>query len=84
MWRRIWRWLGCRSLYFGHKLYVIGRCGHATDHIRCDYCGKEWGMNHDVRAILPWEDVAAFHREVFSYDDAKARWRFIAWQLQRY
>lgn len=52
---------------FGHDYYLIRRLGIASAHVGCRRCPKEWGMNHDARALLPWPDVAAFHAETHGY-----------------
>lgn len=53
-----------------HRYFIIARCGIATHHIGCKDCARQWGMNHDVRALLPWSEVADFHREVHGYTPA--------------
>lgn len=62
---RILRRLKC--LLTGHRYIIIGRCGIATHHVGCKRCLRQWGMNHDVRALLPWFEVADFHAETHGY-----------------
>jgi hypothetical protein len=57
----LWRRVCCRL--GRHRLFKIARCGCVTDHVGCRDCAKQWGMNHDVRAILPWSIVGPFHIE---------------------
>jgi len=38
-----------------HKLYIVRRLFYMTDLIGCKHCTKYWGMNHDVRAFLPFD-----------------------------
>lgn len=63
-------WVRCRLGY--HEMRIIGRCGYYTDHVGCLRCRKQWGMNHDVRAILPWGVVRDFHIQNLHYDEAEA------------
>ena len=56
-----WRWACCKL--GNHRLFVVGRCGLVTDHIACRDCRRQWGMNHDVRCMLPWSEVRGFHIE---------------------
>jgi hypothetical protein len=52
MWRCLWLpW---------HRLKVVKRVSRDSDHVRCS-CGREYGMNHHVRAFVPWSDVASFY-----------------------
>lgn len=39
-----------------HKFVARKRVSAQSDYVRCS-CGREYGMNHDVRVILPWSDV---------------------------
>jgi hypothetical protein len=55
----LWRKLCCK--FGNHRYFIIGRCGIATDHVGCRDCGRQWGMNHDVRGFLPWSEVSGFH-----------------------
>lgn len=42
-----------------HNLELVRSYGgHAhVQHVRCTWCGCEFGMNHRVKAVLPWRDV---------------------------
>lgn len=55
------RWLKC--LFFYHDFYVIAQVSESSQHIACSQCKRQWGINHDVRAILPWATVAGFYAE---------------------
>jgi hypothetical protein len=66
---KLWRRLCCAFGY--HRFFAIGRCGIASEHVGCRDCYRQWGMNHDVRAFLPWSEVAGFHIE-HGYDPAAA------------
>jgi hypothetical protein len=48
-------------LWWHKSLTVVRRVSAHTDLVRCDKCGREYGMNHDVRAILPWHEVRGFY-----------------------
>jgi hypothetical protein len=57
-----------KCLFGYHAWFVIGRCGVASRHVGCRHCHREWGMNHDARALLPWDaELAQFHEETFGY-----------------
>jgi hypothetical protein len=45
-----------------HKLIVCKRVSVQCDYLRCS-CGREYGINHDVRVILPWSSVRHIHEE---------------------
>ena len=40
---------------FGHKYVVQLVFSETSRKIGCTRCSKEWGMNDDVRAIIPWD-----------------------------
>jgi hypothetical protein len=42
-------------LFLHHKYYRIRRLGVKSDLIGCKRCGKFYGINYDVRAILPFD-----------------------------
>jgi hypothetical protein len=43
--------------FFGfHSLYKVRHIGYRSDLIGCRLCDGYWGMNHDVRVILPFDD----------------------------
>lgn len=48
--KRFWCWL------VGHRYYVHQRFSAWSRRVCCDHCGGDWGMNDDVRAIIPWSD----------------------------
>jgi hypothetical protein len=61
----LWQRICCA---FGrHAYYRIARLGVASMHVGCKHCTRQWGMNYDARALLPWSDVAQFHRETHGY-----------------
>lgn len=65
--------MGRIKCWLGYHLWSrIGRCGITSEHIGCRRCGREWGMNHDARALLPWGEVAGFHAD-HGYDESAAR-----------
>lgn len=41
-----------------HKWVVLRERGHSR-HIKCNYCGREYGMNDDAKVILTWDDDLA-------------------------
>lgn len=52
MWRCLWLpW---------HKFIVVKPVSKDSDYIKCS-CGREYGINHNVRSILPWSDVRGLY-----------------------
>lgn len=68
LWRG-WRVLCCAC--GRHRLFIIGRCAPWADHVGCKDCRRQWGMNHDMRCILPWDEVRSSHIGQ-GYDDRAA------------
>ncbi len=56
-WRERW------CVLFHRNMEVVSKLGHSW-HIRCHKCGCEYGINHDVRVVLPWRDVKPLHDEL--------------------
>jgi hypothetical protein len=49
---------------FGHKYYLIKKINRTTRKVGCKRCGKMWGMNDDVRALVEWDsELEEFYRE---------------------
>lgn len=42
-------------LILGHKYYRVRKLAYMSELVGCNRCGKFYGMNHDVRAILPFD-----------------------------
>jgi hypothetical protein len=53
--------------FFDHDWFLIANITGRSRHVGCRRCGKQWGMNDDARALLPWKEVADFHAEVHGY-----------------
>lgn len=52
---------------FGHKYYLIKKLSRTTRKVGCKRCGKVWGMNDDVQALVDWDDeLEEFYKE-FGY-----------------
>ena len=48
--------------HFWHKnVFVVRELSAQSQLIQCKDCGKKFAINHDVKAILPWEDVEPFY-----------------------
>jgi hypothetical protein len=43
-----------------HRFVIRKRVSEQSEKITCS-CGRAYGMNHNVRAILPWDDVKEFY-----------------------
>jgi hypothetical protein len=69
----IWRRLMCR-IGRHKRLVVVARVSPATDHIACLDCRAQFGINHDVRGCLPWDDVRSLYVDR-GYDDRAAMQR---------
>lgn len=44
------------AFLFWHRIVVKRRVSRDSDYLRCS-CGREYGINHGVRVVLPWDDV---------------------------
>ena len=53
-----WMWW---CLRWHRKLDLIAHVSNHSDHVKCAKCGREYGVNHDVRTVLPWSEVAGFY-----------------------
>lgn len=40
-----------------HRFVERRRVSVQSEYLRCS-CGREYGINHDVRVILPWHEIA--------------------------
>lgn len=50
-------------IIFGHQFFEIRRLGQFTHLMGCHRCDKIWGMNTDVRCLLPWNmELEDHHR----------------------
>jgi hypothetical protein len=54
------RWR-CRWLH--RRLAVIRRLSERAGLLRCS-CGRLYAINHDVQAIVRWEDVRWFYEDL--------------------
>lgn len=53
-WDTLWQRIKCRLGL--HWFYRKQQVSEASDLIGCACCGREWGMNHDVRGLIPWDE----------------------------
>lgn len=59
----LWRFLMmhvCIALPW-HKLAHVAWTKAGCEHVRCQWCKREYGINDRVNMILPWEDVKEIH-----------------------
>ncbi len=57
-----WNWLLC-WIWPSHKLYVAEQLSEASQRLRCCKCGRQYAINHDVRAVLAWDaDFERFYQ----------------------
>jgi hypothetical protein len=71
------RWFQRLRCWLGwHRFFKITRLSAQSDHIGCKACRRQWGMNHDVRVIVPWDDVRSLYVELGYRDQEVARAAF--------
>jgi hypothetical protein len=58
MWQRLKCYYGWGIHHFWHKPIVVidTMKPTTTDIVKCKSCGKLFGMNHNVKSILPLDD----------------------------
>ena len=50
--------------HFWHgDLRIVRKLSKQSELIECLSCGRMFAINHDVRAILPWESVRTFYED---------------------
>lgn len=55
-----------KYLLFGHKYHIIQRFSKTSRRVECLRCGGDWGMNDQVRAIIPWcGELEEMYQDVF-------------------
>lgn len=48
----------------GHQYRIIQEFSYATRRVGCERCRREWGMNDNVGAFLPWDgEFAEFYHK---------------------
>ena len=47
-------------ILFWHRLARLIRISEQSELYECT-CGRKWGINHNVRAVLQWNDVKEFY-----------------------
>jgi hypothetical protein len=51
--------------YFPHdNIRIVGRLSSQSYLIECLDCGRRFGVNEDINAILPWECVRSFYEDL--------------------
>lgn len=43
-----------KCLILGHRMYVVQELTYISRRIACSRCHGDWGMNDDVRVVIPW------------------------------
>jgi hypothetical protein len=51
-----------------HRWAVVKEYGRSR-HIRCQHCGREYGMNDDVCVVLPWYEVREAYEKPYMRAD---------------
>jgi hypothetical protein len=49
-----------RCVWLHRRLTVLRALSQFADLVRCS-CGRLYAINHDVRAVLPWDEVKGFY-----------------------
>lgn len=44
-----------------HKWKIIEQLSRQSQKIECQYCHRQYGINHDFKVVLPWNDVKDFY-----------------------
>lgn len=59
---KIFRKIVCRVR--GHKYRVVQEFSPWSRRVQCPFCGGDWGMNDNARAMVDWSlELAAFYEE---------------------
>jgi len=58
----LWNSLLCGWLPW-HTWSAVERLSAQSERIVCDRCGRQYAINHYVRAVLPWASVEHFYRD---------------------
>jgi hypothetical protein len=61
--KRTWYLSASRKTSYVHKLVVEKEYGFSSQKVRCIRCGKFFGINHSVRAFVPWDKELEYHME---------------------
>lgn len=45
-----------KCYFLGHKFYRVQKVSHNVDKVACSRCSKVWGVNHDLKVMLEWDE----------------------------
>lgn len=52
---------------FGHKYVLKRKISGTIQELYCGRCNREFGINHDVRCVLPLtEELKTLHQEIIN------------------
>ena len=51
-----------------HKCLDIINTFGSAQHIGCPDCGRQFGIHHDMRVVIPWDSALASMYESFGHD----------------
>lgn len=55
-------WVKCKLGF--HDFYVVRNLSEVAQKIACRRCHRMWGLNHKIRAIIPWDrEIESFYEE---------------------
>ena len=59
-------YLGLKCLVFCHDFVVVQEFSESVRKLRCERCGRYFGMNDRVRCVVEWdEELEQMHCEVY-------------------
>jgi hypothetical protein len=56
LWIRLTCFDACPFIFHHGPLREVQRFDRWVQKLRCERCGKYFGINHQVEAVLPWDD----------------------------
>jgi hypothetical protein len=52
----------------GHIFYSVMWCSERCEKVRCRRCDRAYAINHEMRAVLPWDDeTERFYKRFGTY-----------------
>jgi hypothetical protein len=62
-----------------HSLHSLKRLG-VSEHIACERCFRQFGINHEIRVVIPWDaDLADMYQRRHGYDNRANFHNWKAW-----
>lgn len=51
---KLWKNLKC--MFGRHEYFVTRKVSSSIQELKCRNCGKEFGINHDLRCVIPLDE----------------------------